>query len=145
MMESTYDSCLLYIDGNVKGFGVVGLQTEDTLILTNNIFATTEEKELKEAKLLAKNREKLTHNTSIKFNRSYIRLADDNSLFLSQEKQCQCLHLVAVKEPVDLVSSHGKIRKAVTPKDQYITQRARGVYIAIVSQPEAAIDLSFAT
>ena len=32
---------------------------------------------------------------------------------------------------------------AVTPKDQYIAQRARGAYIATVSQPEAAFDLSF--
>ena len=60
MMESTYDSCLLYTDGNDKGFGVVGLQTDDTLILANDIFAAAEEKELKEAKLLAKDREKLT-------------------------------------------------------------------------------------
>ena len=45
---------------------------------------------------------------------------------------------------MDLVSSRGKIRKAVTPKDQYVAQRARGAYIATVSQPEAAFDLSFA-
>ena len=144
MMESTYDSCLLYTDGNDKSFGIIGLQTDNTLILANDIFAAAKEKELKEAKLLAKNREKLTLNTLIKFNGSYIRLADDNSLFLSQERQCQCLRLVTVKEPVDLVSSRGKIRKAVTPKDQYVAQRARGAYIATVSQPEAAFDLSFA-
>ena len=104
MMESTYDSCLLYTDGNDKGFGVVGLQTDDTLILADDIFAAAEEKELKEAKLLAKDREKLTLHTPIKFNGGYIRLADDNSLFLSQERQCQCLRLVTVKEPMDLVS-----------------------------------------
>ena len=33
---------------------------------------------------------------------------------------------------------------AVTPKDQYVAQCARGAYIATVSQPEAAFDLSFA-
>lgn len=86
MMESTYDSCLLYMVGSNKGFGVVGLQIDDTLILADDIFAAAEEKELKEAKLLAKDREKLTHNTPIKFNGGYIRLANDNSLFLSQER-----------------------------------------------------------
>lgn len=116
MMESTYDSCLLYTDGNDKGFGVVGLQTDDTLILADNIFAATEEKELKEAKLLGKDREKLTLHTPIKFNGGYIRLTDDNSLFLSQERQCQCLRLVTVKEPVDLVSSRGKNQKSGNPK-----------------------------
>ncbi len=88
MMESTYDSCLLYTDGSNKGFGVVGLQTDNILILANDIFAAVKEKELKEAKLLAKDREKLTLNTPIKFNGVYIRLADDNSLFLSQKRQC---------------------------------------------------------
>ena len=32
----------------------------------------------------------------------------------------------------------------MTPKDQYIAQRAREAYIATMSQPEAAFDLSFA-
>ncbi len=83
MIESTYDSCLLYIAVSNKSFGVVGLQTDNTLILTDDIFAAIKEKELKEAKLLAKDREKLTLNTPIKFNGFYIRLADDNSLFFS--------------------------------------------------------------
>ena len=41
-----------------------------------------------------------------------------------QEKQCKNLHLIALKS-IDLTSSRGKIRKAVTPKDQYIAQRTR--------------------
>lgn len=49
-----------------------------------------------------------------------------------------------MKTPIDLTSSWGIIRKSVTPKDQYIAQRARGAYIATLSQPEAAFDLSFA-
>src|SRR5204863_8950935 len=40
--------------------------------------------------------------------------------------------------------SRGITRQAVSPKDQYVAQRARGAYIASVSQPEAAFDLSFA-
>lgn len=88
MIEFTYDFCLLYTDGNNKSFGIVGLPTDDTLILANNIFAAAKEKELKEVKLLVNNREKLTLNTSIKFNRSYTRLANNNKLFFSQKRQC---------------------------------------------------------
>src|SRR5271156_2353543 len=41
--------------------------------------------------------------------------------------------------PPDLIT-----RALLTPKDQYIAQRARGAYIASVCQPEASFDLSFA-
>ena len=133
IMESTYDFCLLYINGNDKSFEIVGLQTDDILILPNDIFAAAKEKELKEAKLLAKDREKLTLHIFIKFNKGYIRLADDNSLFLSQKKQCQCLRLITIKEPIDLMSSCEKIRKVVTLNHQYVVQKARGAYIATIS------------
>jgi hypothetical protein len=36
------------------------------------------------------------------------------------------------------------VHQAVTPKDQYLTQRARGAYIVTVCQPEASFDFSFA-
>ena len=143
MMESIYDFCLFYTNGNDKGFRVVDLQTEDIFILANNIFAAVKKKELKEAKLLAKNREKLILHTPIKFNWHYIRLADNNNLFLNQKRQCQCLRLIIVKESIDLVNSRGKIKKVVISKNQYVVQQACGAYIVTVSQPEAAFDLSF--
>jgi hypothetical protein len=43
-----------------------------------------------------------------------------------------------------LTSSRGTVRRNVSTNDQYIAQRARGAYLATVSQPEAAFDLSFA-
>ena len=145
MNQSTYDPCLLYT--NYNGFGIVGLQTDDTLILADNTFAESEEIRLKEARFLAKKREKLTQSTPIKFNGGYIRLEKDpismNSITLTQERQCQNLRIVTMKV-TDLTSSRGETRKAATPKDQYIAQRARGAYIATVCQPEAAFDLSFA-
>jgi hypothetical protein len=48
----------LYTDHN--GFGVIGLQTDNTLLLADKTFAESEEMRLKEAKFLAKGREKLT-------------------------------------------------------------------------------------
>ena len=46
-------------------FGVVGLQTDDTLTLGNLPFADKEEKELQKAKFLAKPREQLTHTHTL--------------------------------------------------------------------------------
>ena len=142
MKISTYDPCLLY--ANDEGLGMVGLQTDDSLILADEAFAAEEEKQLRKEKLMAKDRERLTVKQPIKFSGGYIKRNTDGSIYLSQEKQCKNLRLVTLKEPTDLVSARGQVRKAVTPKDQHVAQRARGAYIATVSQPEAAFDLSFA-
>lgn len=88
MIESTYNSCLLYTNGSSKSFEIIGLQIDNTFILANDIFAAIKDKKLKKVKLLAKNRKKLTYNTLIKVNRGYIRLIVDNSLFLTQKRQC---------------------------------------------------------
>lgn len=85
IIESTYNFCLLYTDGSSKGFEVVDLQINNILILAGNIFAAAKEKELKKARLLAKNTKKVTHNTAIKFNGVYIRLTNNNSLFSVKE------------------------------------------------------------
>jgi hypothetical protein len=125
---------------NEDGFGVVGLQTDDTLFLADKSFAEAEESKLHKANFLAKDREQLTSSTPIKFNNGQIEL-QDNSILLTQERQCQNLKLVALKA-INLTSSKGEVRQAVTPKDQYVAQRARGAYIATVCQPKAAFDLS---
>jgi len=44
----------------------------------------------------------------------------------------------------DSTSSRGVTRGLLTLKDQYIAQRARGAYIALVCQPKALFNLSFA-
>ena len=160
MQQSTYDSCLLYINKEGKGFEVVGLQIDDTLILGDEIFANAENFHFHEAKLLAKEKEKLTSQHSIKFNGAYIKqensqplsqknsqensqLKNSQSLYLNQERLCKNLRLVESKSK-DLTSARGVIRKSVAFGDQYVAQRARGAYIATLSQPEAAFDLSFA-
>jgi hypothetical protein len=45
---------------------------------------------------------------------------------------------------MDLTSSYGETYKTVNIKDQYMAQRVRGAYIAMVCQPESLYDLSFA-
>ena len=145
MQQSTYDPCLLYT--NKKGFEVVGLQIDDTLILKNETFANAENFHLHEAKLLAKEKEKLTSQHPIKFNGAHIKQENSQensqSLYLNQERLCKNLRLVESK-PSDLTSARGVIRKSVAFGDQYVAQKARGAYIATLSQPEAAFDFSFA-
>ena len=67
MTKLTYDPCLLYI--NTNRFGIIGLQTDNTLLLIDDTLATAEKTELKKAKFIVKEREKLTLDTLIKFNR----------------------------------------------------------------------------
>ena len=45
---------------------------------------------------------------------------------------------------INLTSTRGVVRQAVISKDQYVAQRVREAYIAIICQPEAAFDLSYA-
>ena len=144
MQQSTYDSCLLYI--NKKGFGVVKLQIDDTLILKNETFAKTENFHFHETKLLAKNRDQLIFQHSIKFNGAYIKQKNSSRqkifFYLNQKRLCKNLRLITFQSS-DLTSARGVIRKFVIFEDQYLAQRARDVYIATFSQSEAAFDLSF--
>jgi hypothetical protein len=55
MNQSTYDPCLLYANSTTQGggFGLVGLQTDDTLILGDSAFVIQEDAELKRAQFLS--------------------------------------------------------------------------------------------
>jgi hypothetical protein len=60
-----------------KPFGIVGLQTDNTLFLADKTFADTEENKLHKAKFMAKERERLTAVTPLKFNGAIIQLVSD--------------------------------------------------------------------
>jgi hypothetical protein len=140
--QSTYDPCLLYSAESVR-FGVVGLQTDNTIILADVTFVANKESQLKESKLLSKPREQLTRLHALKFNSSSITLQEDGSILLTQERQYQNIQTVTIRSK-DLKNARGAICKDISLKDQYILQRARGAYVATVLQPEATFDLSFA-
>ncbi len=149
MTKSTYDFCLLFINQNDQSiFGLIEMQTDDTLMLRNDLFAELKESELKKAKLMFKKRKTLIIFTSIKFNDEIISLIEvtknDYSLSLTQLKQFDQIQLINLLTSTDLISSRNQIRKMITSKDQYVTQRAREAYIAIMTQSEAAFDLFFA-
>jgi hypothetical protein len=139
MQQSTYDPCLLF---STKPFGVVGLQTDDTLFVGDEAFVEMEQEKLAKANLMAKEREQLTPAHDLKFNGGIIKSCD-NTITLTQERQCRNLKIVNNKNTTT-TSSRGAVRENLTIKDQYVAQRARGAYVASVCQPEAAYDLSVA-
>ena len=138
MSESTYDSCLLYRAGPL---GIVGLQTDDTLILASNAFAADEEEAIAAAGIKTKQRDCLTIGTPMKFNGTKIELHGDGSITLRPLTN----NISLIKNHgASSTSSRGMVRENLAPKDQYVAQRARGAYTASICQPEASFDLSYA-
>lgn len=128
MVPSTFDPCL-FLTQNPKVFGLVGLQTDDTLFVGNEAFATLEENGLRKAGIQAKPIEIPSFQKPLLFNGEKI-FDHGNSISLTPKNQGDKLKLFNRRNPF---------------KQNYIEQRARGAYIASVCQPEAAFDLSVAT
>jgi hypothetical protein len=144
LLMSTYDPCLL---GSLEPFCILGLQTDDTLFLSDDQWTALEQECLKIAGFMAKEKQELTPEHDVNFNGAIIKevINKDGSvtITLTQERQCASLNEVTI-EPQDSISSRGEIRPSLNMKDQYITQRAKGAYIASLTQPEAAFDLAVA-
>ena len=142
MKQSTFDPCLLSTDEGAP-LGIVGLQTDDSLIVGVKAFAEAEEEAIKKSGFTTKPRQLLTMEHPLKFNGGRISLQADGSIHLTQEQHIKTIGLVKTG-PVTLVSSRGIARPNVSMKEQYVAQRARGAYVATMTQPEASFDLSFA-
>ena len=142
MQQSTYDSCLLYTSNKGKGFGIVELQIDDTLIFEDETFATFENFHLHETKLLAKDRDQFIFKHSFKFNDAYIK-QEGNSFHLNQNRLCKNLRLVTPRSS-DLTNAKGVMKKEMKFENQYVAQKAKDAYIVTLNQFETAFDLSFA-
>jgi hypothetical protein len=81
-------------------FGVVGIQTDDTLILRSKEFDTIEEEELTKAKFSAKPKELLSSETLLIFN-GCILTQKEGDIQLRQKKQGRKLKTVnpTTKDP----------------------------------------------
>jgi hypothetical protein len=99
----------------------VGIQTDDTLSLSDEQFAAKEKDELR---FNAKEKEVLAKDNEIDFNGCVVT-TDGNTISLLQKRQ-------------------GEKLDAATDQKSYIQQRARGAYIASICQPEASFDLAAA-
>lgn len=87
MVTSTYDPCLLITASNSGYFGVVGMQTNDTLGISDTRFATQENIELQKAKFLAKEKQFLDTNSPLLFNGCILLIQANNVLLLQQKNQ----------------------------------------------------------
>lgn len=132
LRPSIYDPCLLY----TKGFmairpgkestarGLACIQTDDTVYVGNAKFFEIENK-LKE-RFDSKEIEVLSHNHEIKFNGAIVR-QQGNAITISQAKHIEKMNL--------LDPSH-------FTKEQFVTERARGAYIAAVCRPDCSYAFS---
>jgi hypothetical protein len=96
-------------------FGIVGLQTNDTLFVRDNDFAEVEYLKLQEANFLAKERERLITDYNLKFNGGIIR-TDSTGITLTQERQYGNLYPVTVKNTT-MTSSRGIIYRNLIIKE----------------------------
>ncbi len=126
MVPSGHDLCLLYSKhptGDVRG--VTCLRTDDTLSAGTKGFISLEEKESKVFQ--SKQAEFLAPENHLKFNGALLS-RKGSDILISQPNHISKLALIA--DPV--------------LKDEYVTQRARGSYIAGVCRPELSFGFSFA-
>jgi hypothetical protein len=129
MATSTYDPCLLITNGGLEAFGMVGLQTDDTLAIGTSAFSNAEDAALQKANFRAKPKDTLSEEVPLEFNGCTLTLRGD-TILLTQKGQG------AKIEAIDLKAAHRA--------QKYMEQRARGAYIASICQPEASFDLSAA-
>ncbi|EED17240.1 hypothetical protein TSTA_022940 [Talaromyces stipitatus ATCC 10500] len=127
METSTYDPCLLMTTKGKENFGLVGIQTDDTLLVSTESFAGEEQVALQEAGFKAKPKTRLSQQVPIEFNGARITLQDEKVYFRQKGQAAKI-------KPV------GKEDRA----QKYVEQRARGAYLASICQPEAAYDLAVA-
>ena len=78
----TYNPCLIYLTNNTS-FRLVRLQTDNTLIVADDVFIEAKETELKKARLMAKDREQLAKGKKLKFNSRDITLQPDKSITIT--------------------------------------------------------------
>jgi hypothetical protein len=119
MAISTYDLCFLVTTDEANGFGVVGLQTDDSFGLSDDIFAARKTEKMS---FKAKEKQFLNFQNPIIFNGCVLTIDNNNVLFLGQKNQAQKLQIVQNEA-------------------DYVQQRARGACIIIIFQPEANYDL----
>jgi hypothetical protein len=125
---SSYDPCLLISQAGTS-FGLVGMQTDDTLNLGDQDFIEKEDIELQQAGIKAKPAQIIRSGDEASFNGCLIKMEDD-FLIMQQKGQAERLEQITTKSQ--------------SREQEYVAQRARGAYIASICQPEAAFDYSVA-
>jgi hypothetical protein len=119
------------------------MQTDDTLILADQSFVIAEKEAIHSTKIMIKSREQLISDNSLKFNDTKIERVENDTIYFRQETHIQEIQLMQLIEAI-ITNVRDKIRAMLTPRDQYIAQRAREAYLISICQSEASFDLSHA-
>ncbi len=143
MTQFTYDLCLLYkvIEIDTRS-DVVRMQTDDTLLLVDQSFVALKKKTIKSAKIMIKDRERLTSENSLKFNEIRIERLN-KAIYFRQKTHIQDIQLMKSIESFT-INAREKVRINLNLREQYIIQRARDVYLATICQFETTFDLFYA-
>ncbi len=123
------------------------MQTNDILILIDQLFAVVEKKAIHSTKIMIKTREQLTFINSLKFNDTRIERLESNEIdiiYFRQKTHIQDIQLIDSVESTIITSAQDKVRIKLILRDQYIAQRAREAYLTFICQSEASFDLSHA-
>ncbi len=120
------------------------MQTNDILILIDQLFAVVEKKAIHSTKIMIKTREQLTFINSLKFNDTRIERLESNEIdiiYFRQKTHIQDIQLIDSVESTIITSAQDKVRIKLTFRNQYIAQRARETYLTSICQSEASFDL----
>ena len=112
IIESIYNLCFLY---SFNSFGIVEMQTNDTLILADNDFTSTEKDAIRSVKIMIKNTKYLIFAHPLKFNGAYIKI-NLNRIVLKKESYLEGICLV-IDYVADIISFRGITRKKLSPKE----------------------------
>jgi hypothetical protein len=87
METSTYDPCLLISKQGDENFGLVSMQTDDTLLISIEKFSRDEQNALQEASFKVKPKTRLSEDSPIEFNGARVILLKDGNITLRQKGQ----------------------------------------------------------
>jgi len=82
MKVSIYDSCLLFIINGPHDFSIIGMQIDNTFGFATSRFSKREQDELYRKKFYTKDKNILSPEQLIKFNRGRIKFSRDNITFI---------------------------------------------------------------
>ena len=130
MNEFIYDFCFLYSN---QLFDLMNLQTDDTLILINDEFAIRKNEIIQHAKIMTKSREQLIIVNSVRFNGIKIKLLKNESITLNQKSHAGGIQIIKDQNSSS-INFRDLVREKLTLKNQYLAQRTKNAYVALIYQ-----------
>lgn len=112
MEQSTYNFYLLY---NPISLGIIGLQIDNILFWARSQFATKKEEEIREVRLISRNQEHPSVESSIKFKKKIIQMTSKGISIFKQK--CLIVAIAIVKRIRGITTNTRQIIRTIqTPK-----------------------------